>query len=313
MKVGRDMADGKWIDGLTPTMSVAEAAREVLKSRMTIVRLALPEAVERAHETVEHVHQLRVGTRRAGAALRIFRDVLPGKVRQTAKKSLRVLRQAAGEARDWDVFILSLASAKPLASAAGKPSLDFLLGYALNERSAAQKHLERAALEIGPDFEEFCDHLVSSIQADRVGSLALSELATEQMGVLFAAFNAEVEADPAEPAELHQLRIQAKRVRYAMEVFVPCFAPPFREVLYTSIENLQEILGHLQDAVVSIDRFESLRERVKAMMPAEWHRLQSGVNGMIAAARRKIPTAKKQFQSWRTTWARQLSEHSLTS
>jgi integrase/recombinase XerD len=63
------MADGKWIPGLTAEMPVAEAARAVLAARFEVVRHCLPLAVEKPYEDVEHVHQLRVGTRRAGAAL----------------------------------------------------------------------------------------------------------------------------------------------------------------------------------------------------------------------------------------------------
>src|SRR5262245_26254841 len=100
------MADGKWIEGLTPTMTLAEAAHLVLNARLSVVRTTLPAAVERYGEDFEHVHQLRVATRRAGAAIKLLGDCLPGKVKQAVKKSLRSLRKAAGEARDWDVFIL---------------------------------------------------------------------------------------------------------------------------------------------------------------------------------------------------------------
>lgn len=305
------MADGKWIDGLTPAMTVAAAARLVFAARMSVVREKLPAAVERASEDVEHVHQLRVGTRRAGAALKLLGDCLPGKVCQAAKKSLRTLRRAAGEARDWDVFILGLAGAKPLATAAGKPAMDFLLGYALNERAKAQALLANAAKEVGPEFEELCSQLAESVDDSGSGSAALGEYASEQMRVLFAAFNTVVAANPADPEALHQLRIQAKRVRYAMELFAPCFPPSFKDVLYIAVEHLQEILGQLQDAVVGTARLENLRDSVQQIMPAEWKRLRSGINGLLTGMRRKVPSAKKQFQTWRTTWFKLSAEHAL--
>ena len=64
------MAEGKWINGLTPDMPVADAARVVLAARFEVVRQYLPLAAAKPYEDVEYVHQLRVGTRRAGAALR---------------------------------------------------------------------------------------------------------------------------------------------------------------------------------------------------------------------------------------------------
>ena len=62
------MAEGKWIAGLTPGMPVADAARAVLAERFAVVRHFLPLAAEKPYEDAEHVHQLRVGTRRSGAA-----------------------------------------------------------------------------------------------------------------------------------------------------------------------------------------------------------------------------------------------------
>jgi hypothetical protein len=62
------MADGKWIAGLTPEMPIEEAARIVLAVRLSAARHHLPLAAGRADEDVEHVHQLRVASRRAGAA-----------------------------------------------------------------------------------------------------------------------------------------------------------------------------------------------------------------------------------------------------
>jgi CHAD domain-containing protein len=68
------MADGKWIEGLSPDMEVPHAARAVIVARFQVVRHCLPLAVEKSLEDTEYVHQLRVSTRRAAAALRVFAD-----------------------------------------------------------------------------------------------------------------------------------------------------------------------------------------------------------------------------------------------
>src|SRR5436305_12918635 len=101
----RVMADGKWIEGLGPKAHTAEAARRVLELRLQVVRISLPLAVHDADRDIEHVHRLRVATRRAGAALKLFESCLPNKAFRRARKQLRAMRRAAGEARDWDVFI----------------------------------------------------------------------------------------------------------------------------------------------------------------------------------------------------------------
>src|SRR5438874_1912100 len=98
------MADGKWIPGLTSDTPVVEAARLVLSVRLDVVGHFLPLATQHADDDVEHVHHLRVATRRTAAALRLFRDCLPAKRAKEARKRLKRIRRAAGEARDWDVF-----------------------------------------------------------------------------------------------------------------------------------------------------------------------------------------------------------------
>src|SRR5205085_11051528 len=102
------MAEGKWIDGLTADTPLAEAAEHVLSVRLRAVGEALPKASQEADKDPEYVHQLRVATRRADAALNIFEACLPKKVQKAARKRLKRMRQAAGAARDWDVFLIAL-------------------------------------------------------------------------------------------------------------------------------------------------------------------------------------------------------------
>lgn len=298
------MADGKWIAGLTPEMSVAEAAKAVLSTRFEVVRQELPLSVERPYHNPEHVHQLRVGTRRAAAALRVFKDCFPRKQLKPVKDHLRLIRQAAGDARDWDVFRLGLPNAKALSAGAAKPALDFLLGYALGERTAAQIHLADVVANDGPKFMELSQALPELAGAPRSDDppTNFGTLAATQFGLLLGAFDDAAKANPTEPHELHQLRILGKRTRYALEIFVDCFPPAFRETVYPAVEKAQELLGEIQDAAVGRDRLTALRDKVKAAVPDEWPRLQKGFEGLIASMRTKLPQGRKAFQAWRKDW-----------
>src|ERR1700756_534586 len=102
------MSAGKWISDLNASTPLADAARRLLSIRLDVVHQHLALALKCADEDTEHVHQLRVGTRRAGAAVEIFALCLPDKVHAEARGQLRELRRAAGEARDWDVYLLAL-------------------------------------------------------------------------------------------------------------------------------------------------------------------------------------------------------------
>jgi CHAD domain-containing protein len=298
------MADGKWIAGLSAGMPIAEAAKAVLDARFAVVRRYLPLAVERPHEDSEYVHQLRVGTRRSGAALRVFEDALPRKPLKETKRALRALRRAAGGARDWDVFLASLPDAKAFAAVSAKPALDFLIGYAFGERAAAQERLVAAASEAGPLFTEQSSELPERARAPQEDEAPANfgALASIQMGALFREFTSAVEANPGEPESLHALRIVGKRVRYAIEIFADCFPPVMKESVYPAVEHVQELLGDIQDATVGMKRLEGIRSTVQSVMPKQLSRVRKGLDGWNAAMRARVPAGKKAFASWRADW-----------
>jgi CHAD domain-containing protein len=298
------MADGKWIEGLSAGMPVAEAARVVLAERFAVVRHYLPLAAEKPHEDVEYVHQLRVGTRRSGAALRVFEEALPRKVWKDTKRTLRALRRAAGGARDWDVFLASLPESKALAGANAKPALDFLVGYAFGERAAAQDRLQTAASESGPMFTEQSADLPARARAPQgAGAPAnFGALASAQMTALFREFTAGVEANPAEPETLHALRIVGKRLRYAIEIFADCYPPVMKETVYPAVEHVQELLGEVQDATVGMKRLAGIRGTVQTVMPKQLTRVRKGLDGLSATLKVKVPAGKKLFAAWRKDW-----------
>jgi hypothetical protein len=80
-----------------------------LQARLAVVLHYLPLAAEKAEEEVEYVHLLRVWTRRAAAALKLYASLLPRRRRAWIKKQLKRLRCAATDARDCDVLVRRLA------------------------------------------------------------------------------------------------------------------------------------------------------------------------------------------------------------
>jgi CHAD domain-containing protein len=304
------MAEGKWIEGLTPEMEVPVAAREVLIARFQVVRHCLPLAIEKSYEDREYIHQLRVSTRRAAAALRVFADCLPRKHLRAARESLRLIRRAAGEARDWDVFLLGLPNAKSLTSALGKPALDFLSGYGMGEREAAQLRLVNAANTASARFiqeSEELPELVHDVKGDDSPE-CFGDLCANHLGELLNTLTTAAEENPTKPPELHRLRIHAKRVRYALEIFVDCFPASFKDTVYPAVENAQELLGDVQDATVGLSRLGDLRNHIKQTIPAEWPRLRKGFEGLMQSMRAKIPVGRKAFLKWRKEWLELVQE-----
>lgn len=290
------MADGKWIPGLSVETPVVDAAQKVLHLRLKTLRQAANLAVTAADKDVEHVHQLRVATRRASAALRLFAECLPSKKQRTLKRRIRAIRRAAGDARDWDVFWANLSEWAAKRPAADKPGLDVLRGVAFAARERSQKSMRDVA-ELAPDPNDSFEDLQVPSEWTTLGPFALDALT--QMKV---EFDQTLSATRADFAQLHQVRIFGKRLRYAFEVFADCFAPPFRARIYPSIEALQEILGDANDSHVAVNRLVEIRDRLKAAHPSDWTRLRPGIERWLQFHRRRLPQARRRFIQWRKRW-----------
>jgi len=297
------MASGKWLEGLSATTATADAARRVLSVRLGVVHDYLPLAVQAAEKDPEHVHQLRVGTRRARAALDIFACCLPAKVYRAAKKQLRDVRRAGGQARDWDVFLAGLTKREHRQNRRHRAGLDLLIGFALAQRVAAQEGLAKAAGQDLSAFDRLLTDTVGAVQPPAAADLqTLTDLARPQLAGLLRELEDAAGEDLDNYDHLHRVRIVGKRLRYAMEVFASCFGQHFREVLYPAVEEMQEILGSANDSHVAMGRLEALRAQLQARLPEDWRRWQPGLEGLLRHHRKRLPRERERFGDWWNQW-----------
>jgi len=303
------MADGKWIPDLMPETPVADAARRALSVRLEVVRDNLPLALEHADEDPEHVHQLRVGTRRAAAALDIFSPCLPDKAYRAARRQLRRIRRAAGAARDCDVFLVGLGSPDAQRDR-WQPAWDFLIGHALAARAAAQEQLRAASPNHPFDFERLLAETIAAIHKPHadLSIRTLLDLALPLLNGLLRELHAAASGDLDDYEHLHRVRIVGKRLRYAMEIFATCFAPAFKDELYVAVEEMQEILGRANDSHVAVGRLQALRDRLRAVRGSDYRRYRLGLDGLIRRHQERVPQERERFQKWWQEWQESGSE-----
>lgn len=284
-------SSGKWIDGIGPETSVAEAARRSLETRLAVVAHALPLAAHLANHDVEHVHRLRVSTRRATAALQLYRDWLPNKTRRWFKKQLRRIRRVAGEARDLDVLIERLRR-EP------RTNVEPMLRFFAQRRSAVQPDIVELADDIRRDdrfirkaarlFRKIpeLDDFDKSAPADR-----LADWAPDQLAKFRAAFVELLPRGSEDIATLHQFRITAKALRYAIELLAPAFDGQLRKKEYPKVEALQERLGKITDHIAAIRLFAEWEEHNSKHTP------QMGVSYLEAEKIRELEDVRE-FKGW---------------
>jgi CHAD domain-containing protein len=302
------MADEKWIAGLDGSMAANDAAMRTLALRLGAVRDRLPDAVFHADDDSENVHQLRVSTRRAGAALRLFAPCLPDRLAKKTRKTLRTLRRSAGEARDWDVFLEMLQARLAKATAKQRRGLDFLLGFAHGQRVLAQDHLRQA---YSAKADKFTLHIQEVSQAlDDAGhaNQTLSELAVLMLTQLLHELESAAGADLQEYEALHQVRILGKQLRYAMEVFESCFAAEFRQRYYPAVVEMQDILGLANDSYAACQRLNALRTRLMRTQPKQWPHYQEGMEVLLRFHERRLPQQRRKFEQWWQAWLKSGAE-----
>ena len=279
------LRSSRWSEASEADLSVAEAAEASLRARLTAVEHFLPLAALRAAENNEHIHQLRVATRRAIAALRLFRQLTARKAARRLQKSLRALRRAAGDARDLDVLIERQAAKakhqkrvierlRALRETAQQPVLE------IHERLTARAKLANQVEAVlqGLRTKDWKDASFRSWASDRLHQAAedFFDAAPQDSGDLEA---------------LHRFRIRGKRLRYELELLGPAFAAEFRKHCADVMTGLQDRLGNINDHVVAArhleewaDAAENKKDRrdMKALLRREERQLQDSLTAFFA-------------------------------
>jgi CHAD domain-containing protein len=301
-KDAKIMLDAKWIPGLHPETPLDKAAKRALAARLEVIHHFLPLAIDKSDDDPEYVHQLRVGTRRAAAAIDILAACLPSKTYKKARTQVRRLRQAAGEARDWDVLLLELLQRESAADARRRAGLDVLLGYARGQRVAAQNGLGDSIAGGPASFAEFITETVAAVHKPKSGPETLGELAGPLLKKLNQRFADAAERDLRDYEQLHQVRIEGKRLRYAMEIVADCFPPAFRDELVPAIEEMQDILGFANDSHVAVGRLEKVLRWLRRQAHDVRQRLRPGIEQALKSHRSRLARERRQFLQWRQRW-----------
>ncbi|HEV7394035.1 MAG TPA: CHAD domain-containing protein [Burkholderiales bacterium] len=262
-------ASGKWIEGIGPETTVTNAALRSLELRLAVVAHMLPLAAHLAEHDIEHVHRLRVATRRAAAALKLYRDWLPQKSARWIKKRLRQIRRAASEARDLDVLIQRL---QRDSGTQAEPIVRFLV----EKRAAVQPDIIEAAEDMRRDdrFVRKAARLFRNItfsenESEGTSPERLRIWAPQQLASFRSAFLELLPNGSDDIEALHQFRICTKALRYAIELLAPAFEPQVRDVVYPAVEKLQERLGKITDHIAAIRLFAEWESHNAAQAPRE--------------------------------------------
>jgi len=273
----------------------------------------------------EGVHDMRVASRRLRGALRDFRPFLDQRRLSICLKQIKTIADALGRVRDDDVAMMSLEQV------AAKAPADIGIGIQrlIQLRSEAREHNR---LELVPALDSkalvqlrtrFTGALATQTKRSRSASESAQQGPPADLTYRKAATAiilnrlAEVESlsaalyHPLKIKALHNLRIAAKHLRYALELFQPCWDRELA-VYAKKVSGLQSSLGKLHDCDVWVEElggsvtadrtrvdinqkkivawllnyFGRMRSKQLAKALAQWHKWEA--SGLADKLRQKI-------------------------
>ena len=197
----------------------------------------------------EDVHQARVATRRLRSDLLTFAAALDPVWVGHVRRDLKWMGRLLGRVRDADVLIERLQAHDDPADADEVAELVRLV--------AADRHLDATELAealAAPRYLDLLDRLHAASLTPPVSEpgddTAPAKVAPRLVRPRLHAFEHELAGLGRHPSDrdLHQVRIRAKRLRYASETVEPYVGRKARRTA-SAAKSLQDVLGDLNDAI----------------------------------------------------------------
>ena len=269
-------------------MSANEAFRAICITCLNHLQ-ANQEGVVRG-EDPEYLHQARVALRRLRSGFDAFRRIADSDAFKAHVRSLRDFTQALGPARDWDVF-----AGQTLA-----PVMEQFPGH------AGLASFERACVRLRTESTSATRRLFSSRRYQRI-LLGLGAWLSQGGYLKESDGAADVREHAADTLErchkrvlkrgkklkarslrrLHQLRIAAKKLRYAAGFFSPLYPPRRAQPMHAALNDLQDVLGAINDCASAPEMIDACARAARGPMRAQARTIIDHWNSAVLEERRR--------------------------
>jgi CHAD domain-containing protein len=240
-------------------VSVEQAAVLILTDRLKEVRRQIADWNEGGSTQRETVHRLRVAARRAVAGLDFFRDVIDRALRRRVIKQLGKLRSCLGQLRDLEVIKARF----------DRESSDGAKRFCRLLRRQQNRLIPAVKKRVGKIGEKLASNQMAIIAKPRKKpisddvSVPFKTWAVDIVEQSARGFIASLGLVDRSAKSLHRLRIDAKKLRYTLEVLTPVVPKTLASNAYRRLQSLQTLLGEIQDGIVQRNMLRKLSRKSK--------------------------------------------------
>jgi CHAD domain-containing protein len=270
----------------------------------------------RKRKNIEDIHDVRVSSRRIRTCLAIFVDCLPSKKAKSWQNEVRKITSAYGRVRDLDVQIdLVTSIIQSVQDQKLRSGLRRVMLRLRQKREKKQKNtanLTNSILEspVLLEMEAWAESVLANFGQETYKTPELFKLGYKQIQSRLDEFLFyEVFIfDSGRVEELHQMRIAAKRLRYALEVFSDLYDAKTDFAMDTARQT-QQYLGEIHDADVWLMFLPKFMEREHQRIirfygySSPFSRIRAGIEYLIENRRKERARLYNQFikdwQNWK--------------
>ncbi len=271
--------------GITPEETVEESVRQMSLAMLNVAR-ANEQGVMEDIDT-EFLHQYRVSLRKTRSLVNLMKKAFPPELHLQLKTLLAQLAGKTNELRDMDVFLLSRDYYQQMLPENFNNGFDQLYGFIARDREKARKQVNVSFNDAAHDkaFDEVMALLAASpIFCNGFASQPVKQAAQKKIlkryrkiGLLGEQVN-----DETPDHEVHELRIECKKLRYMMEFFAELFPKKRIRELVRNLKKLQTILGDFNDYSVQKEFLAGYGSTHGKSVD-----LAAAINGLIAVLHQK--------------------------
>ncbi len=266
----------------------------------------------------EFLHDFRIAIRRTRSLLSLLKKQIPTPEGAHFRREFKWLGGVTGKLRDIDVYLLQKEAYLAMLPSRLRPGLDCFFAE-LEERRRRELKLLRRHLSSKRSAALLSDWLTFLTADDsplfgESSRKSCRALADKTIGKRFNAFLRDGSAitDDSPDSEIHNLRIQGKKLRYLLEFFRSLYDEKYLEQFVKQLKKLQDNLGDFNDLSV---QEEMLGARLDELGTDDQRVLRqaAALGGLLTVQAKKRVALRDQFAATFAAFSSSPNQELLTS